>query len=172
MSDKNKKKDGPPNIMVNNINEDLEFEDGHESDTLLKKKSLQPVNYGSLRREESNGDSSLQKINIDHKLSGNFTPKTVDFPHGGSLLNRNKSVSRMSMSSSSSKNFKPKISNRVNILNMSGTPRGSAGRGKKFSSASNYLLPQTTTVIEKENSTDGDGTNSKEGDAKSDISIS
>lgn len=73
----------------------------------------------------------------------------------------------MSISSTSSKNFKPKISNRVNLLGLAGTPKGSA-RGRKFSNASNYLLPRTTTVVEKENSTDG----SNELEAKSDISMS
>ncbi len=86
------------------------------------------------------------------------------------MLNRKRSVSRLSISSTSSKNFKPKISNRVPILGLNGTPKGSASRDKKFSTASNYLLPRTTTVIEKENSTDG--SDSKELDAKSDISMS
>ena len=84
------------------------------------------------------------------------------------MMKRNRSISRVSISSTSSINFKPKISKRAPLLSFSGTPRGSAGRGKMFSTASNHLLPRTTTVIEKkENSTDG-----SELDVKSDISIS
>lgn len=49
MSDKKNKKDGPPMIVVDNPNDELEFEDGHESDTLLKKKGATPANYGSLK---------------------------------------------------------------------------------------------------------------------------
>lgn len=174
MSDiKMNKRDGPPNI---DVNDDLEFEDGHESDTLLKKKGSTPANYGSLRPDdqhllESTAESTAQRLKGEHKLSGNFTPKTVDIPHNSLMIHRNRSVSRMSISSTSSKNFKPKISNRVPLLGLNGTPRGSASRGgRKFSNASNYLLPRTTTVIEKENSTDG--SDSKELDAKSDISMS
>jgi hypothetical protein len=85
-------------------------------------------------------------------------------------MHRNRSISRYSISTTSSKNFKPKISNRAPVLGLSGTPRGSAGKGRKFSNASNYLLPRATTVIEKENSTDGSNTENL--DAKSDISIS
>lgn len=54
MSDKQLKKDGPPNIIVDNPNDDLEFEEGHESDTLLKKKGSTPANYGSLRPNNGN----------------------------------------------------------------------------------------------------------------------
>jgi hypothetical protein len=86
------------------------------------------------------------------------------------MMHRNRSISRVSISTTSSKNFKPKISNRAPVLGLNGTPRGSAGRGRKFSNASNYLLPRTTTVIEKENSTDGSNSNGL--DAKSDISMS
>lgn len=85
-------------------------------------------------------------------------------------MHRNRSISRYSISTTSSKNFKPKISNRALVLGLSGTPRESAGRGGKFSNASNYLLPRATTVIEKENSTDG--SNTEDQDVKSDISIS
>ena len=50
MSDKKLKKDGTPNISVENPNDDLEFEDGdHENDTLLKKIVSTPANYGSMR---------------------------------------------------------------------------------------------------------------------------
>ena len=85
-------------------------------------------------------------------------------------MHRNRSISRYSISTTSSKNFKPKISNIAPVLGLSGTRRGSAGRGRKFSNASNYLVPRATTVIEKENSTDG--SNTEDLDAKSDISIS
>jgi hypothetical protein len=71
------------------------------------------------------------------------------------MMHRNRSISRVSVSTTSSKNFKPKISNRAQLFGLNGTPRGSAGKAKKFSNASNYLLPRTTTVIENENSADG-----------------
>lgn len=46
------RRDGPPSIEVDNTNDDLEFEDGHESDSLMKKKGSTPVNYGSLRPDD------------------------------------------------------------------------------------------------------------------------
>lgn len=49
MTERNLKKDGPPRIIVDNPNDDIEFEDNHESDTLLKKMGSTPANYGSLR---------------------------------------------------------------------------------------------------------------------------
>jgi len=36
------------------INDDLEFEEGHESDTLLKKMGSTPANYGSMRADDKN----------------------------------------------------------------------------------------------------------------------
>ena len=54
MSEKNKKKDGPPLIQVDIINDDLEFDEGHESDTLLKKIGSTPANYGSVRPGDKN----------------------------------------------------------------------------------------------------------------------
>ncbi len=46
------RRDGPPSIEVGNINDDLEFEDGHESDSLMKKMGSTPANYGSLRPDD------------------------------------------------------------------------------------------------------------------------
>lgn len=86
------------------------------------------------------------------------------------MMFRNRSISKLSISTTSSKNIKPKISIRGILLSLNGTPKASAGKGKKFSNPSNYQLPRTTTVIEKENSTDG--SNPEELDGKSDISIS
>ena len=61
MSEKNKKKDGPPQIQVDIINDDLEFEEGHESDSLLKKIGSTPANYGSMRP----GDKNLLESTAD-----------------------------------------------------------------------------------------------------------
>ncbi len=43
------------------INDDLEFEEGHESDTLLKKTGSTPANYGSMRP----GDKNLLESTAD-----------------------------------------------------------------------------------------------------------
>ena len=61
MTDKKSKKDGPPQIQVEVINDDLEFEEGHESDTLLKKMGSTPANYGSMRP----GDKNLLESTAD-----------------------------------------------------------------------------------------------------------
>ncbi len=60
-------------------------------------------------------------------------------------------------------------------LNAGGSSRGSVGRSRKFSNASNFLLPRATTVIEKGNSSENESSGTpppKEYDAVSDISIS
>ena len=103
-------------------------------------------------------------MNLDYYKSGIYTPKTVDVPHDSLFNRRNRSISRVSISTTSSKYFKPKISSSITLLSLKGIGKGSVGGGKKFSPNSNYLLPRTTTVIEKENSTDG-----SDQDAKSDI---
>ena len=43
------------------VNDDLEFEEGHESDTLLKKMGSTPANYGSMRP----GDKNLLESKAD-----------------------------------------------------------------------------------------------------------